>query len=108
MEKLEKQRVEEERIAAKGDAKELFELGEIYRWGSGVPQDHKEAVKWYRLAAEQGDEFGQRQLGRMYKLTFPRLSRKDIGDMSVDKIKEDIDFKFVEIQYLTPSGHLRF
>ena len=32
----------------------------------------------------------QRQLGRMYKLTFPRLSRKDIGDMSVDKIKEDI------------------
>ena len=22
--------------------------------GQGVPQDYKEAVKWYRLAAEQG------------------------------------------------------
>ena len=23
--------------------------------GEGVPQDYAEAVKWYRLAAEQGD-----------------------------------------------------
>tara|TARA_B100001559_G_scaffold223642_1_gene187752 strand:- start:2030 stop:2338 length:309 start_codon:yes stop_codon:yes gene_type:complete len=32
----------------------------------------------------------QRQLGRMYKLTFPRLSNKDVGDMEVKKIKEEI------------------
>ena len=29
-------------------------LGNRYRNGEGVPQDYKEAVKWYRLAAEQG------------------------------------------------------
>lgn len=32
----------------------------------------------------------QRQLGRMYKLTFPRLSNKDVGDMEPKKIKQDI------------------
>jgi len=32
----------------------------------------------------------QRQLNRMYKLTFPKLVAKDIGDMSIDQIKEKI------------------
>jgi TPR repeat protein len=26
----------------------------MYATGQGVPQDHVEAVKWYRKAAEQG------------------------------------------------------
>jgi len=29
-------------------------LGVMYDSGRGVPQDYKTAVKWYRLAAEQG------------------------------------------------------
>ena len=32
----------------------------------------------------------QRQLSRLYKLTFPKFLNKDIGDMSVRKIKTDI------------------
>jgi TPR repeat protein len=31
-----------------------------------VPQDYQEAVKWYRLAAPQGNEFAQVNLGVMY------------------------------------------
>ena len=34
--------------------------------GQGVPQDYKEAVKWYRLSAEQGDAVAQFNLGFMY------------------------------------------
>ena len=34
--------------------------------GDGVPQDYKEAVKWYRLAAEQGYADAQYNLGLMY------------------------------------------
>ena len=34
--------------------------------GQGVPQDYKEAVKWYRLSAEQGDAQAQYNLGVMY------------------------------------------
>ena len=30
-------------------------LGHMYQNGKGVPQDHAEAFKWYRLAADQGD-----------------------------------------------------
>lgn len=32
----------------------------------------------------------QRQLNRMYKLTFPKFATKDIGEMSVDQIKEKV------------------
>jgi|TARA_B100000959_G_scaffold58018_1_gene60761 hypothetical protein len=30
-------------------------LGAIYKDGDGVKQDDKEALKWFRLAAEQGN-----------------------------------------------------
>ena len=41
-------------------------LGHMYRGGKGVPKDDKKAVKWFRLAAEQGDALGQNALGNMY------------------------------------------
>ena len=34
--------------------------------GRGVPENNAEAVKWYRLAAEQGDASAQCNLGVMY------------------------------------------
>ena len=39
-----------------------------YYLGQGVPQDHKEAVKWYRKAAEQGDADAHYHLGNPYKI----------------------------------------
>ena len=39
----------------------------LYANGQGVPQDYKEAVRWYRLAAEQGHAGAQVNLGGMYK-----------------------------------------
>ncbi|MEQ1814439.1 MAG: tetratricopeptide repeat protein, partial [Candidatus Nitrotoga sp.] len=41
-------------------------LGLIYSEGQGVPQDYKEAAKWFRLAAEQGKASAQVNLGLMY------------------------------------------
>ena len=38
-------------LAEQGDAKAQYNLGQMYYEGQGVPQGHKEAVKWYRLAA---------------------------------------------------------
>jgi TPR repeat protein len=47
--------VEDTRAAAEqGDATAQFALGVMYATGLGVPQDHAEAVNWYRLAAVQG------------------------------------------------------
>jgi TPR repeat protein len=41
-------------LAEQGDAFAQTNLGLMYSKGKGVPQDYKTAVKWYRLAAEQG------------------------------------------------------
>ena len=38
----------------------------MYAVGRGVPQDDAEAVRWYRLAANQGFTAAQVNLGMMY------------------------------------------
>ncbi|PWU04580.1 MAG: hypothetical protein C5B51_16465 [Terriglobia bacterium] len=53
--------------ADRGDAKAQLKLGEMYRDGEGVPQDSKEAAKWYRMAADQGDARAQYSLGLAYE-----------------------------------------
>ena len=40
--------------AEQGNARAQFALGSKYHYGRGVPEDRVEAVRWYRLAAEQG------------------------------------------------------
>ena len=60
--------------AEQGDARVQFILGMAYRIGDegefgidGVPQDDAEAVRWFRLAAEQGHEFVQQDLGSIHE-----------------------------------------
>ena len=38
----------------------------MYNFSEGVPQDYKEAVKWYTLAANQGNANAQINLGNRY------------------------------------------
>ena len=38
----------------------------MYDTGRGVPQDYAEALRWYRLAAEQGNTSAQFRLGVAY------------------------------------------
>ena len=54
------------RLAEGGDKVAQNDLGLMYEYGRGVPEDDKEAVKWYRLAAEQGYARAQHNLGFMY------------------------------------------
>jgi len=46
------------KLAERGDAEAQDILGNMYYNGQGVPQDYKEAARWYRKAAEQGDAEG--------------------------------------------------
>jgi uncharacterized protein len=52
--------------ARSGNADSQFELGVLYENGEDVPQDFKQAVIWYRKAAEQGDSDAQYSLGFAY------------------------------------------
>ena len=42
-------------LAEQGNAKGQNRLGMMYEKGHGVPKDYKEAVRLFRLSAEQGD-----------------------------------------------------
>ena len=53
-------------LAKQGGAAAQYNLGLLYDYGYGVPQDYVEAVKWYRKAAEQGNAEAQRGLGWLY------------------------------------------
>jgi hypothetical protein len=39
----------------------------MYINGHGVTQDYKEAVKWFRKAAEQGNAAAQASMGHLYE-----------------------------------------
>ena len=43
-----------------------FKFGFKYRRGDGVQENDADAVRWYRLATEQGDADAQNNLGGMY------------------------------------------
>ena len=53
-------------MAVQGDAAAQTYLGVMYQIGQGVPQNHAEAVRWYRKAAKQGNASAQFDLGVMY------------------------------------------
>ena len=57
-------------IAQHGNAVAQFNLGMMYHNGRGVPQDDKEAVRWFHLAAAQGQVDAQFNLGVMYDRGF--------------------------------------
>lgn len=58
-------------LARLGDAEAQMTLGMVYaEGGESVPKDNVEAVKWWRMAANQGNPAGQRILGFLYEAGF--------------------------------------
>ncbi len=53
-------------LAEAGDPNIQVLVGSIYDYGQGVPQDDAEAVKWYEMAANQGNAKAQYQTGAVY------------------------------------------
>jgi TPR repeat protein len=52
--------------AMDGDAESQIKLGWIYQAGEAVEQNLVEAMKWFKMAAEQGHPRGLFELGEMY------------------------------------------
>lgn len=59
--------------AEQGDKEAQYQLGQAYIYGDGVVKDQKEAVKWFRLAAEQGLADAQSRVGDLYSVGFGGL-----------------------------------
>ena len=54
-------------LAENSDAETLFDIGNNYYMGKGVPQDYQQAMEWYRKAAVQGHAGAQHNLGYCYQ-----------------------------------------
>jgi hypothetical protein len=52
--------------AEQGDSNAQYCLGRMYRYGHGVKKNAKEAFKWFKLAAEQGDTTAQSYLAMVH------------------------------------------
>ena len=53
------------KAAELGSAEAVWSLGSIYRYGTKdgrVPVNKKEALKWYRVAAERGDTVAEQRV----------------------------------------------
>ena len=53
-------------LAEKGNAIAQYKVAVMHRMGLGVPKSEKEARKWSRLAAKQGNPQAQTLLGSLY------------------------------------------
>lgn len=66
-------------LAEQGDVTAQFNLGQMYRLGKGVDRNDLEAVKWYKLAAQQGSPHAQHNLRLMHR--DGRASQADYEDI---------------------------
>lgn len=57
-------------LAQAGNGRAQYDVGEMYLFGVGVSRDPAEAVKWFRRAAQNHDQFAGTALGSMYELGF--------------------------------------
>ena len=53
-------------LAEQGDATAQTILGDMYYLGNGVTADEEEAMRWYRMGADQGLARAQNNLGLAY------------------------------------------
>jgi len=53
-------------LATAGEMRAQGMVGYLYKKGLGVQQDETEALRWFKLSAEQGYGFGQNELGLAY------------------------------------------
>jgi len=91
-------------MEGQGDVWKMYEAGvtnAVSLFGKTISEQHESKLSKMAITnlviLMDNDQAGreskiqiQRQLGRMYKLIFPRISNKDVGDMSVEKIKSEI------------------
>ena len=59
--------------AKQGDAEAQYKMGNMYYSGTEVDQDYLEALKWYKLSAEQGYIKAQYNLGLILEFYIPHL-----------------------------------
>ena len=67
-------------LAAQGDPRAQFNIGNMFDFGKGVKEDNAQAVYWYKKSAEKGNASAQYALGWMYDcLLYTSPSPRDLS-----------------------------
>ena len=53
-------------LAAQGDPRAQFNIGNMFDFGKGVTEDNAQAVYWYKKSAKQNCDIAQFNLGNCY------------------------------------------
>ena len=77
--------------AEKGIVDAQYTLGMMYANGQGVPQDYKEAFKWYRLVAEQGTALEETTEDKLKKKNIPQALKFLTNDAENGVVDAQID-----------------
>ncbi len=82
-----------QKAADMGDEEAQAELGGCYDKGNGVEQDDEKALKYFRLAAEQGNPKGLYGLGLLYDTTAEALIRTTEWPGSITSLRRIREMK---------------
>ena len=55
-------------LADAGEPDAQYMLGQMYRWGTGVPPDARESLRWYEAAADAGHAMAAWELAHIYRV----------------------------------------
>ncbi|MDD5285830.1 MAG: tetratricopeptide repeat protein [Desulfuromonadaceae bacterium] len=97
-------------IAERGDVRAQLNVGWMYYYGEGVPQNKAMALDWYRKAAKQGDVTSMFNLAYAYEhgdgvILDLNESRRWYGKVAEQRnALEHLDFKRLTKTFLTPNS----
>lgn len=91
-------------LAQSGDAEAQINLGNLYDYGLGVEQDPRQAVRWYRAAAEQQHAIAQYNLA-LSLTQYPELSVP--GEQAADWMRQAALQGLADAQYELGIWHTR-
>ena len=96
-------------LADKGIAEAQINLGMMFESGQGVPQDFNEAIRWYRLAADQGLIKAQKKLNFLLNKTKENLQENTASssDNSSELNTGSVSFKEVKLASIKEFENLK-
>ena len=96
-------------LADKGIAEAQINLGMMFESGQGVPQDFNEAIRWYRLAADQKLIKAQKKLNSLLNKTKENLQENTASssDNSSELNTGSVSFKEVKLASIKEFENLK-
>lgn len=94
------------KAAVQGDSYSQRRLGDLYKYGEGVPRSREQAAAWYSHAAGRGDSTAQRLLGDLYCFGAGVPQDYTHAALWYQRAAEDLNYSgILSLGYMYLKGH---